>query len=101
MKENTPQKIVDVLNALNAIGLESFVGECNWSDGDIGYVLHAGERIEKLVDGNGNDAGTMKESLFSICFRSDGTIWDYEDARTYKSFNPADTLDNSTKERKV
>ena len=89
----TPQKITDLCNALNAIGFNASIGECNWVDGDNGYVIHAGDNTDDLlqeIDGKMTVVGTIPTSLFSMSFRSDGTLWDYEDARVYKSFNPTD-----------
>lgn len=80
-------RIANLCGMLNTIGLESNMGKCNWADGDEGYCLHVGERVEKLLDGNGNDTGeTILESLFTLSFRSDGTLVDYEDSRIYKDF---------------
>jgi hypothetical protein len=80
-------KVATLCGMLNQIGLKSDMGQCNWADGDNGYCLHVGERTEKLLDGNGKDTGeTILDSLFTLSFRSDGTLVDYEDSGIYKSF---------------
>jgi len=95
MKElsKIPERVTVLCDALNAVGIKSHIGDVNWADGDEGFVIHAGENTDKLlqeIDGKPTVIGTIDVSLFSLSFRSDGTLWDYEDAHIYKSFNPQD-----------
>lgn len=95
MKESRtiPEKVTTLCDALNAIGIKSHIGHVNWADGDKGVVIYAGENTDDLlqqIDGKMTVVGTDKVSLFSLSFRSDGTLWDYEDLHVYKSFNPQD-----------
>lgn len=88
-----PEKVKTLCDALNAVGIESWIGEVHWADGDKGCVINAGETTDDLigqVDGEWKKVGETKTPLFSLSFRSDGTLWDYEDTRVYKSFNPID-----------
>lgn len=88
-----PEKVKTLCDALNAVGIKSWIGEVNWADGDQGCVIIAGETTDDLigqVDGEWKKVGETKTSLFSLSFRSDGTLWDYEDSRVYKSFNVKD-----------
>jgi hypothetical protein len=95
MKElkTIPERVTVLCDALNAVGIKSHIGDVNWADGDKGFVIHAGENSDDLlqeVDGKWTAIGTIDVSLFSLSFRSDGTLWDYEDSHVYKSFNPQD-----------
>jgi hypothetical protein len=87
---NIPEKIQNLCDALNAVGIKSDIGKVYWPDGDKGFVIHAGENTDELlqeVDGKMEVVGEVDTDLFSLSFRSDGTLKDYEDARVVKFFN--------------
>lgn len=85
-----PTKVQTLCDALNAVGIKSDIGKVYWPDGDEGFVIHAGENTDDLlkeVDGKMEVVGTIDTDLFSLSFRSDGTLKDYEDASVVKFFN--------------
>lgn len=85
-----PENIQNLCDALNAVGIKSDIGKVFWADGDEGFAIHAGENTDDLlqeIDGKLEVVGKIDTDLFSLSFRSDGTLKDYEDAAVYKEFN--------------
>lgn len=76
--DNIPTQIQNLSDALNAIGLKSFVGKCNWANGDNGFVVHAGEEFLEFHNDTQTKPKYTKDSILSFCFNSSGKLLEIE-----------------------
>lgn len=84
-----PQKITDLCNALNAVGFKSTIGKVYWPDGDVGHSILAGSYKDKLINSNLEVVGETTSSVFSMSFRSNGNLQDFEGTSIVQFFNEA------------
>ena len=84
-----PQKITDLCDALNAVGFKSTIGTVHWPDGDVGHSILAGSYKDKLLNSNLEVVGETVAPVFSMSFRSNGKLQDYEGVSIVQFFNEA------------
>ena len=101
-----PKPVMALFKALAEIGIKVFLGPVYWADGDVGCVIAVGEFKDKVYGfkspGESSElveVGETTSPLFTMSFRSDGTLRDYEGESKVMEFNvpaePADTQDHS------
>jgi hypothetical protein len=100
-----PKTVMALFKALAEIGIKVYLGPVHWADGDVGYNIAVGEFKDKVYGYKPGDSTTLVEvgdttsPLFTMSFRSDGTLRDYEGENKVMEFNvpaePADTQDHS------
>lgn len=73
-----PTQIQNLSDAFSAIGLKSFVGKCNWANGEKGFVVRAGEEFLEMHSDTQTKPTYIKDSILSFCFDSSGKLLEIE-----------------------
>ena len=69
--KDIPQNIQALKDALEGIGIKSYIGPVKWANGDDGFSVQAGTYIDEYINGDGELSDRIStESLINFAFNS-------------------------------